>query len=65
LLFALAKLKEFYPHSFDLCAISIDLGFADTDIYAPIRSFAGELGIEYHIIKTEIAKEIKPSKPKK
>lgn len=55
LLFALAKLKEFYPHPFDLCAISVDLGFTDTDIYAPIRSFAGELGIEYHIIKTEIA----------
>lgn len=56
LLEALNHLKNFYPNRFELCAVTVDMGF-EGDIYAPLREFCADRGIRYHVEKTAI-KEI-------
>ena len=53
LLFGLARLRSFYPKKFDLAAITVDCGFGGFDP-ADIKSLCGSLGVEYHIVKTNI-----------
>ena len=53
LLYALHGLKRFYPESFELCAITVDLGFENFDV-SPIRALCEELSIEYTVVPTEI-----------
>ena len=55
LLYALAKLRDFYPIKFDVKAITIDLGFNNMD-FDRISSLCADLNVEYRIEKTEIAK---------
>ena len=57
LLCALAALKRFYPKKFELCAITVDMGFEGAD-FAPIADFCRELDVEYHIVPTQISKVI-------
>ncbi len=57
LLCALAELRRFYPKKFELLAITVDMGFADTD-FSPIQRLCDELGVEYKIIPTQISKVI-------
>lgn len=54
LLYALSKLKEFYPFSFDLVALTIDLGFTDYDT-SLLSQYADSLHVPYYIEKTQIA----------
>lgn len=54
LLYALHGLQKFYPKHFELCAITIDIGFEGMD-FSPIVDLCAELGIEYHIEHTDIA----------
>lgn len=53
LLCALAHLKKFYPKKFELIAISIDMGFGDTD-YTQVEKLCEELQVEFKIVKTQI-----------
>ena len=55
LLYALAGLKSFYPETFELAAVTVNLGYEgfSTD---GIASLCRRLGVEYHVIKTEIAR---------
>lgn len=53
LLYALHGLKRFYPHSFDLCAITVDLGFEQFDL-SPVKALCKELSVDYTIVPTEI-----------
>lgn len=66
LLYALSSLQKFYPIPFTIKAITIDLGFENTD-YSKIVNLCQTLGVEYHIEKTSIAeivfKERKESNP--
>lgn len=55
LLYALSHLKKFYPKSFELYAVTIDLGF-DNMNYDSIKELCKELQIQYIKIPTEIAK---------
>lgn len=55
LLYALAGLRRFYPDSFDLVAISVDLGFEGFELSA-IKQLCESLQVDYHIVKTEIGK---------
>lgn len=55
LLYALQGLQKFYPNQFDLCAITVDLGFGDFDL-SPVKSLCEELSVEYTIVPTEIGK---------
>ena len=57
LLAAMAELRRFYPRSFSLCAITVDMGFAGVD-FSPIADMCRELDVEYHVVKTEISKVI-------
>lgn len=56
LLYGLVKLKEFYPKKFDVCAVSIDLGFnKSANMFADTAQFADSHNIEYKIINSQIA----------
>lgn len=55
LLYALAGIRKFYPVKFDLCAITVDLGWENAD-FSAIKALCNDLNVEYHIEKTEIAK---------
>ena len=57
LLCAMAELRRFYPVPFELCAITVDMGFEGAD-FAPIADFCRELDVEYHIVPTQISKVI-------
>ncbi|MCR4727833.1 MAG: tRNA 2-thiocytidine(32) synthetase TtcA [Lachnospiraceae bacterium] len=57
LLFALAKLRIFYPKKFSIVAVTVDLGFNNLNLDG-VKKFCEELDVEYSIVKTEIAKII-------
>lgn len=57
LLYALSGLRRFYPNSFDLVAVTVDLGYEGFDL-APIKKLCNELEVPYHIVHTEIGKII-------
>ena len=56
LLCIMAGLKRFYPKNFDLCAITIDMGFDyDQQEKANIQALCDQLGVEWIVEKTDIA----------
>lgn len=55
LLYALCGLKRFYPNSFELSAITVDLGFQDSD-FNPVKELCERLSVPYTIVSTEIGK---------
>lgn len=54
LLYALRKLQAFYPQSYELVAITVDLGFSGYDTTL-LSQYAETLNVEYYVEKTEIA----------
>jgi len=54
LLSALHNIQRFYPKKFELCAVTVSLGFPgfDTDYLA---QFCADLHVEFHIVETDIA----------
>lgn len=54
LLYALNDLKRFYPKQFDIHAVTVDLGFKNLNL-VEIQKLCQTLGVEYTIIKTDIA----------
>ena len=54
LLTLLAALREYYPHSFSLSAITIDMGLPGMD-FSPVAALCEELKIPYLQVRTEIA----------
>lgn len=55
LLYALHAMQRFYPASYELCAVTVDLGFENLHL-TEIQNLCQTMKIEYHIIHTEIAK---------
>lgn len=53
LLYALAGLRRFYPQTFTLTAITVDLGLGDMD-YAPVRALCEQLDVPYEMVETQI-----------
>lgn len=53
LLYALANLRRFYPHPFTLEAISVDLGFGNTD-YSKLYELCENLNVKLTIVDTQI-----------
>ena len=53
LLYAMAKLREFYPAPFELHAITVHPGATGMD-FGQVEDLCGELGVPYHLIRTEI-----------
>lgn len=58
LLCALAELRRFYPHKFELVAITVDMGFEDPMDFSEISKLCEKLDVPYHIVKTQIAEVI-------
>lgn len=54
LLMALNGLRKFYPKSFELYAITCNLGFPDMD-FSSVSKMCNQLDIPYEIINTDIA----------
>ena len=57
LLCTMAALRRFYPVPFELCAITVDMGFGGAD-FSAIANFSAALHVPYRIVKTEIAEII-------
>ncbi|MDE6924539.1 MAG: tRNA 2-thiocytidine(32) synthetase TtcA [Acetatifactor sp.] len=57
LLYAMNDLKRFYPEHFEIHAVTVDLGFDNLNLDR-IRELCSTLGVEYTIVKTDIAKII-------
>lgn len=57
LLYALQGLRRFYPASFELCAVTVDLGFGNLDL-SKISELCEKLDVEYRIVRTDIGKII-------
>ncbi len=53
LLCALSGLKRFYPKKFDLCAVTVDLGFPGFDT-TDIDKLCRRLEVPYTVVKTDI-----------
>ncbi|MCL2814698.1 MAG: tRNA 2-thiocytidine(32) synthetase TtcA [Oscillospiraceae bacterium] len=53
LLYGLSKLQKFYPKHFEIIAVTVDCGFDNID-FAGVRELCGKLGVEYHIVETNI-----------
>lgn len=54
LLALLAAYKRFSEHDFELCGITVDMGFAE-NAYKPVEDFCNQLGVPYYVEKTDIA----------
>lgn len=57
LLHAMAGLRRFYPKKFELCAITVDLGFNNVS-FDKIQELCNELQVPYYIVKTDIGQII-------
>ena len=57
LLYALHGLKRFYPRSFSLIGVTVDLGFSGFDL-SEIRALCASLEIPYEVVKTDIGQII-------
>ncbi len=55
LLYALANLRRFYPRSFSLSAITVDLGLGNMDL-GPVKALCASFSVPYQIVSTEIGK---------
>ena len=54
LLCALSDLRRFYPSPFELCGITVSMGFEGMD-FSPLADFCRELGVGYRVVETELA----------
>ena len=54
LLTALATMRRFYPIPFELCAITVDMGFKGAD-FTPIANYCQKLDVPYRVVPSEIA----------
>ncbi len=57
LLETLAEMRRFYPKKYEIVAITVDMGFPDSD-FSEVKEFCRRLNVEYRIVKTDIAKII-------
>lgn len=57
LLYALHGLKRFYPMHFEICAVTVDLGFHNLRL-DKIKKLCQDLKLEYKIVETDIAQVI-------
>jgi len=56
LFYSLAKMRDFYPVRYDVIGITVDLGFDGCEeSYKTLAEFCEKLGVEYSVVRTEIA----------
>ena len=54
MLAVLKAMQRFYPKHYELEAITVNVGFEGMD-FSPVQKFCDELGVNYHIVDTDIA----------
>lgn len=54
LLYSMAKLRDFYPKKFTLCAVTLSMGYEEMNFDA-VAQLCEELGVEYVLKETDIA----------
>ena len=54
LLAVLARLRQFYPHPFELEAVTVDMGVPGMD-FTPVADWCAQLGVPYTRVPTEIS----------
>lgn len=64
LLYALAGLRGFYPISFSVKAITVDLGYEGFDITS-LSDLCASLDVEYHVVHTQIGEIVGQNKSDK
>ena len=64
LLMALKELSRFYPQSFEVCAVSVDLGFGNTD-YTKVQRFCRELQVDFSVVPTQIGRIVMEERKEK
>ncbi|MBQ8720248.1 MAG: tRNA 2-thiocytidine(32) synthetase TtcA [Clostridia bacterium] len=57
LLEVLSEMRRFYPKKYEVIAVTIDMGFEGSD-FSPIYKLCERIGVEYRVVKTDIAKII-------
>lgn len=57
MLIALKELQRFYPKKFELEAVSVSLGFKNTD-FSPIQKLCDDIGVKYTVVNTDIGEII-------
>lgn len=57
LLATLAEMRRFYPKSYELVAVTVDMGLPDMD-FSEVSEFCRRLHVKYRIEKTDIARII-------
>ncbi len=57
LLTLLAEYQKYFDCKFDLMAVTVDMGFTE-NAYTPITQYCKKLGVEYSVVKTDIAEII-------
>lgn len=56
LLLALAKMRSFYPKSYSVCGISVDMGFCGfREAMKPVEDWCASLDVPFYIVETQIA----------
>ncbi len=56
LLLALAKMRDFLPVKYELSAVTVDMGFADSrEKLTVLEEFCASIDVEYRIVGTQIA----------
>ena len=64
LLLAMKELSRFYPKPFEVCAVSVDLGFGNGD-YRGVRSFCEKLPAEFSLVSTQIGRIVMEERKEK
>ena len=57
LLIALNEMRRFYPISYEIVGITINMGFSGMD-FSPLAELCQEIGIEYRVISSDIARVV-------
>jgi len=58
LLVTLSEIRRFYPIKFDLCAITVDMGFKEPMDFSPIAALCKDIGVPYIVRKSDIAEVV-------
>lgn len=54
LLTIMREFQKYFDLRFDLMGITVDMGFKN-DAYAPVAEYCDKIGVEYSVVKTDIA----------
>lgn len=57
LLTTLSQMRRYYPKKYELCAVTVDMGFAGAD-FSEIAELCRRLDVKYRVVRTEIARII-------